>query len=135
MMRIENGEIIPGIGIGDYKIGMKKIYVKKIIGKDFSERRQQMGGSVITIENAMIWFNSKGLIWQIGVTKGFKGTYCKNIAIGMTLEEITKIYGKYECVQDTYNIAGIEGMCFELEDIDEWDELKAPIEWIYVYEV
>ena len=30
-------------------------------------------------------------------------------------------------------IPGIAGICFELEDVDGWDELTAPIEWIFVY--
>lgn len=36
-------------------------------------------------------------------------------------------------------IKGIEGICFELGDMDEWDdywdELYAPIEWIFVYKI
>jgi len=40
-------------------------------------------------------------------------------------------------VYDTYEIENESGVCFELEDIDEWEEwneLKAPIEFIYVYQ-
>jgi hypothetical protein len=28
-----------------------------------------------------------------------------------------------------------KGICFELEDVDDWDELTAPIENIYVFRV
>ena len=31
-----------------------------------------------------------------------------------------------------YNIKGI---CFELEDIEDWDQLKAPIDHIYVFRI
>ena len=44
-----------------------------------------------------------------------------------------KIFGRYENDGDVYIIPGIAGICFELEDVDGWDELTAPIEWIFVY--
>ena len=36
---------------------------------------------------------------------------------------------------DTYELKDIKGICFELEDIDDWDELKAPIDHIYVFRI
>lgn len=53
------------------------------------------------------------------------------IGIGSTLTDVLKYIGNYKEVYDTY----------ELEDIDEWDwdgdweELAAPIEWIFVYDL
>lgn len=141
MMRIEDGEIIPSVGIGDYTIGMEKKLLKKKLGKDFSERKQGGGRSVIALENAKIWFDSRGLSVQIGVTKGFKGSYQQNVKIGTTLKEIVKAYGKYEYIEYTYNIVGVDGICFELEEPDDWDEIEnmdeltLPIEWIYVYKI
>lgn len=44
--------------------------------------------------------------------------------------DIKKIFGRYENDGDVYIIPGIAGICFELEDVDGWDELTAPIEWI-----
>ena len=57
----------------------------------------------------------------------------------VTLTNVLKYIGNYKEVYDTYELEDIPGICFELEDVDEWDrdgdgeELAAPIEWIFVY--
>jgi len=38
-------------------------------------------------------------------------------------------------VGDTYEMENEKGICFELEDVDDWEELAAPIEFIYVFRV
>lgn len=63
------------------------------------------------------------------------------IGIGSTLTDVLKYIGNYKEVYDTYELENILGICFELEDVDEWDwdgdweELAAPIEWIFVYDL
>ena len=69
---------------------------------------------------------------QIGVTKDFYGDFM-SICIGSTMKDVVNKFGGIENDGDVYAIPGIEGLCFELEDVDNWDELTAPIEWIYVY--
>lgn len=56
--------------------------------------------------------------------------------IGSTLRDVEKYIGNYTPVYYTYELEGIKGICFELEDTDTepWDERTAPIEWIFVYE-
>ena len=53
------------------------------------------------------------------------------------MQDVIKIYGTYENDDVQYLIPNINGICFELEDVDDydddWDELTAPIEWIFVY--
>lgn len=51
-----------------------------------------------------------GKYW-IGVTKGFCGNYM-SICIGTTVQYIVDKFGGFE---------------------NDWDELTAPIEWIYIY--
>ena len=41
--------------------------------------------------------------------------------------------GNYIQIYDTYELENIKGICFELEDIEDWDQLKAPIDHIYVF--
>lgn len=132
-MRIEVGDIIPGIGIGEYLLGMKKNSLLEKIGNDYSERRVGQDESVIIIENAKIWLTKEGIVRQIAVTEGFSGSYKKCVTIGTTMQTIKDYFGAYEYVDYTYNILGVDGMCFELKDIEEWNELTAPIEWIFVF--
>lgn len=49
--------------------------------------------------------------------------------------DVKRIFGQFESddIMCVYTIVGVDGICFELEDIDEWDELTTPIEWIFVY--
>lgn len=72
---------------------------------------------------------------QIGVRGGFKGKYKGKIGIGSTLKEVKEYIGDYKSVYSTYEMEQDKGICFELEDVDDWDELTAPIENIYVFRV
>ena len=138
-MRIIEGKIIPGVAIGEYYIGMKKEDLIKKLGNDYTDQWLGSGNRRIILENAMIWIDPNGLVSQIGVTKGFCAAYQNKIRIGTTLNEIKKMYGGYENFYDTYNLIGVDGLCFELEDVDEYEYIsvndiwRSPIEWIFVY--
>lgn len=134
-MKIKAGEVIPGVSIGEYKIGMRKEELLQIIGADIKERYINSDESIITLENAVVWIDRNKTVRKIGVSKGFQGLYNASIGIGSTLQEVNEIFGKYEYDQYTYIISGIDGMCFELEDVEGWEEETAPIEWIYIYRV
>ena len=129
-MKITNGEIIPGIGIGKFKLGMSRSEITSMFGSDYKERELGIGSQIIT-ENALFWFCENSLT-QIGVTKGFEGKY-NNIGIGSTLTDVKKYFGDYEYNCYTYNPICKKGICFELKDVDDWEELTAPIEWIFVF--
>ena len=140
-MQIVEGKLIPGVAIGEYYIGMKKEDLIKKLGNDYINQRLGSGNRRIIIENAMIWIDPDGLVSQIGVTKGFRSAYQDKIHIGTTLNEIKEMYGGYENRYDTYNLIGVDGLCFELEDVDEFeyldesDILRSPIEWIFVHRI
>lgn len=140
-MRIAEGRIIPGVSIGEYYIGMKKEDLIKKLGDDYINRSMGGGNHKILLENAMIWIDENDLVRQIGVSRGFHSAYQNKIRIGTTLNEITEMYGGYENRDVTYNLIGVDGLCFELEDVDEFeyldesDILRSPIEWIFVYRI
>lgn len=46
-----------------------------------------------------------------------------------------QLVGNYVNVYDTYEMIDDKGICFELADIDNWSELTAPIEFIFVFRV
>lgn len=133
-MKIEDGSIIPGVGIGNFKLNLTKQQLLEMIGGDFKERFRE-NDSVIEIENAKFWIASDGKVDQIGVEKDFKGKYEGVIGLGSTLSDVKAKIGKYIQVYDTYELEEKKGICFELEDIEAWDPLIAPIDHIYVFRV
>ena len=132
-MIITNGIIEPGKRIGKYVLGSKKEDVITSCDNPLDIRERGGGGYIYTFENFKLWFNDEGLLDQVGVTKGFQDTF-NTIGIGSTLEDVIRIFGSYKYESYDYLITGIDGICFELEDIDDWNELTAPIEWIFVFE-
>ena len=65
----------------------------------------------------------------------FKGKYKGIIGLGSTLKDVQQLVGNYVNVYDTYEMINDKGICFELADIDNWGELTAPIEFIFVFRV
>lgn len=131
-MKLISGEIEPGIRISNYLIGSKKEDVITNLDDNYKVWERGDGFCIYTLDNFKLWFGINGELEQIGVTKGFYGDY-KSVCIGTTMQDVVKKFGGYENDGDIYVIPGLEGICFELEDVDDWDELTAPIEWIFVY--
>ncbi|ANU46960.1 hypothetical protein ADH76_29875 [Enterocloster clostridioformis] len=133
-MKIDDGPIVPGVGIGNIKLDITREQLLNIIGSDFKERFRE-NDSVIEVENARFWIAEDNCLDQIGVQKDFTGKYKKYIGIGSTLQDIKNYIGEYIQVYDTYELEQEKGICFELEDVDDWNELTAPIEFIYVFRI
>lgn len=136
-MRIKDGKVSPAMGISEILLNMTRKELIGIIGSDFSERKIETG-AILEIENAGFWLDKNNLIDQIGVWSDFKGKLHDVIGIGSTLSDVEKYIGKWKSVFPTYEIEELPGICFELGDLDElddWDELIAPIERIYVFRI
>ncbi len=131
-MKLTCGAIKPGVKIGDFLIGSKKEDIIPKLDEGYTVWERGDGFCIYTFDNFKLWFDVNGRLEQIGVTKGFAGDY-KSICIGSKLTDVMAKFGQYETDGDVYLISGIEGICFELEDVDDWEELTAPIEWIFVY--
>lgn len=134
MMKIQDGPIIPGIGISNIRLGITKQELLRIIGCSYQEQILEIG-FIIAIENAKFWIAKDGKVDQIGVEKDFRGKYEELIGLGSSLNDLKQCIGDYVQVYDTYELKDIKGICFELGDMDDWDELKAPIDHIYVFRV
>ncbi|MCI8983140.1 MAG: hypothetical protein HFG78_12145 [Hungatella sp.] len=133
-MKIQNGSIIPGISISGIKLGITKKEILKIIEGNYQEEILKRG-SIIIIENAKFWIAEDGKVDQIGVEGDFQGKYEGIIGLGSTLCDVKEKIGNYIQIYDTYELENIKGICFELEDIEDWDQLKAPIDHIYVFRI
>ena len=131
-MKLICGEIEPGKRISNFFIGSKREDVITELDDNYKVWEREDGFCIYTLENFRLWFGVNGDLEQIGVTKGFFGNY-KSIRIGATMQEVAIQFGQYENDGDVYLITGLDGICFELEDVDDWEELTAPIEWIFVY--
>ena len=133
-MEIVNGVIEPGVRIGELYIGSERADVISKLGEPCNYREYDNGNKRYNYKNFALWFDSNDRLDQIGVTKGFCGDY-KSITVGSTMGDVKRIFGQFdsEDIMCTYTIVGLDGICFELEDNDDWDELTSPIEWIYVY--
>lgn len=132
-MKILDGKIMPGEGIDKFKLG---VHVKNIIqwlNDEYVIQERDDGSCVITIENAMFWFDEQRLLFQIGVTKGYSGKIDGRIGIGDTLSDVKKELGTFYEEGDDYLITNVKGVALELSDDDDWNELMTPIEWIYAY--
>lgn len=146
-MKIEYGEIIPGVRLGEFTIGMKKEDVIEKINNNCKEEIQwDAYNHRIYLENAIIGFDDNDFVEGISVTKGFKGRYNGILIIGSTLETISKTLGSCKQfdgpVTVDYKIVGIEGLSFGLEenddDVDEddiWCEKNLSIEWLTIYRI
>ena len=133
-MKMKDGAIIPAVGIGEIALNSTREELLKVLKGEFKERFID-NGSIIEIENAKFWISDDGKVDQIGVERDFKGKYKNIIGLGSTLTDVKNSVGNYVNVYDTYEMETDKGICFELEDIDDWDELKAPIDHIYVFRV
>lgn len=134
-MKIIEGRIFPGQGIGEFMLGSDEDAVLANIEGEYKRSERENGISLIIIENAIFWFDSNKQLFQIGVTVGFLSKYDNIIGIGDTLADVQEKVGPFYEEYDDYLIQGVKGIAFELGDTDdlEWDEMRAPIEWMYVY--
>jgi hypothetical protein len=132
-----NLDIIANKGIGSFKLGMtKKEIILLIKEMEFKNIREVYDPDKVETELIDFWFNKSNTVSQIMVKPGFSGKFRNEIGIGNSLAEIEKNIGEVYEVLDTYQIKGIKGVCFELEDCDideEWDEKSAKIEYISVF--
>lgn len=140
-MFLEKGKIEPGKRIGDFVINSKKVDNIIIAGKPIEKNVNKIGTCTYIYDNYMLWFDEQGLLKQVAVTKGFLDGF-NGIHIGSTVQDLLNRFGTYGVDEFyvIYYIPEIEGISFGIEDVgdeddDEWDELAAPIEWIYVYRV
>lgn len=136
-MKIIEGRIFPGQGIGEFMLGSDEDAVLANIEGEYKRIEREKGISLVIIENAKFWFDSNKQLFQIGVTVGFLSKYDNIIGIGDTLADVQEKVGPFYEENDDYLVQGIKGIAFELGDTNnlEWDEMRAPIEWMYVYKV
>ena len=96
--------------------------------------------SLIVAGDVQVWVDKKtDEATQIMVHSGFEGKYAGTIGIGSTLNDVRILLNMtWHEELYVYILDQAPGMCFELgdssdDDEEEWDELRASIDYISVY--
>lgn len=144
MFALEDGDILPGVGIGRLRLGDDESSIRDILPELSAEKRRAC--TVYTGENVMIRIEDDSKkISHIRVFDKFEGKLMARFGIGTFFSEMEAFLGEkviltYEIMFE-YNFPSIPGACFELQDLDLPDELLnekdyeelAPIGAISVY--
>ena len=116
------GDIVPGIGIGTIKLGCAKDTIQDI-SSNFVV--QELPTSWLYVgSDIKIWVDKKeNVITQVLVFGGFCGKFMSKYGIGACLSEIEREINDFAYNElDVYKFKSINGICFELEDLDrDWD--------------
>lgn len=131
------GHVVPGKSIGAFQIGMKAEQLLNLLENYQIEQRSNC--IVVKTSTLRFWLDEENRTFQIMALYGFLGKYAELIGIGDTISDIEKHFGK--CTHESYvvKMPNVEGICFELKDVDDydqvWNESSAPICSICVYRV
>lgn len=133
MEKLLDGEIIPGKRIGIFELGWSYEELKAHLVEECTVEDRE--NSVVLIAYCIkFWVNKESnSVTQISVFGDFKGKFMSKIGIGSTLADVQAYIGTWQEKLDVYILPQYPGICFELIDDDDWDELKSPIEFISVY--
>lgn len=129
-----NDSIVPATRIGKYYIGWT---FEKLVENLTDSFIQVDLDQHITLqaENIKVWISKlNNKVTQIMAYNNFKGKFLNKIGIGNCLEDIVRLGIRYKQNDYIYELPDFPGICFELEDIDDWNELIAPIRYISIFE-
>ena len=139
MFYLQTGDIIPNTQIGPIKIGAGESEIasisKDFLVKQLPEHDLYIGGDI------QIWLHrATNYVTQIMAYGSFGGKFADRFGIGSYLCDIE------DCLRErasnelgTYLFSSVDGICFELNDIDDdWDDeerfkANAPIEYITIF--
>lgn len=135
---METNAIVPSKSIGIFQLGWtkKELFSHFCNGykiKDLSTEQK------IFYRNFHFWVNKETqTVKQISVINEYDGKFSDKIGIGSTLKDIENYFGKWQEDLDVYIIPEYKGICFEVKDVDdfdeEWIEDQMPINVISVYD-
>lgn len=128
-------KIINSKCMGRYQLGWTMEDLKKEIYGDFTEEYLE-NHYTLTTENLKFWIlKEREVISQIMAFGSYSGKFLECIGIGNNMLDLSRIGVRYNKEDYVYTLQDYPGICFELEDIDEWNELIAPIEYISIFNI
>lgn len=133
MHQLLNGEIIEGKRIGIFHLGSKLETLKKGLTNNYKVE-ERLEKFIIIEKNIKFWIDKRNnTITQISVYRNFKGKFKGGIGIGSTLSDVERYIGNWKEQCGVYILPEYPGICFELKDDDDWNELETPIEYISIF--
>ncbi|HAF98263.1 MULTISPECIES: hypothetical protein [Paenibacillus] len=126
--------IINSVGVDSYQLGCGLEEIKeKIKDLDFTEEELDNHFTIST-DSIKFWIDKdQSNVTQISVFGEYTGKFLKKIGIGSTLSDLNDLGIKWVKEDYVYKLPEYPGVCFELEDIDDWNEIEAPIQFISIY--
>ncbi|MBV6714145.1 hypothetical protein [Paenibacillus chitinolyticus] len=126
--------IINGVSVGPYQLGWGLQELKEKISISGFVEEELDNHYTITTNTLKFWVEKEqGEITQITVFGEYEGKFLGKIGVGNRLSDLNDLDIKWIKEDYVYKLPDYPGICFELEDIDDWDELLAPIEFISIY--
>ncbi|MFB7817180.1 hypothetical protein NBRC13296_06720 [Paenibacillus chitinolyticus] len=126
--------IINGVSVGPYELGWGLQELKEKISISGFVEEELDNHYTITTNTLKFWVEKEqGEITQITVSGEYEGKFLGKIGVGNRLSDLNDLDIKWIKEDYVYKLPDYPGICFELEDIDDWDELLAPIEFISIY--
>ncbi|GKS09275.1 hypothetical protein YDYSY3_02750 [Paenibacillus chitinolyticus] len=126
--------IINGVSVGPYELGWGLQELKEKISISGFVEEELDNHYTITTNTLKFWVEKEqGEITQITVFGEYEGKFLGKIGVGNRLSDLNDLNIKWIKEDYVYKLSDYPGICFESEDIDDWDELLAPIEFISIY--
>lgn len=133
---MQRDKIVEGKCIGKFRIGLHKAELFVELDQCDYEIENLDQFEIVRSEPYSFWVSKDTMrVTQILVREGFKGEFLEHITLGSTLDSIRNIAGPYYEELDVYMLENYPGICFELADADDWDELKSPVSSISIFEI
>ncbi|WP_240422125.1 hypothetical protein [Paenibacillus periandrae] len=125
--------ILNGKSVGKYHLGWSLEELKNEFDESYNLESLD-NHFTLTFKDMKFWvLRDKDMVSQIMVFGEYDGKFLDKIGIGSTISDLNKHGIKWAKEDYVYILPDYPGICFELEDIDEWDESIAPIEFISIY--
>lgn len=123
-----------GVGVDSYQLGCGLEEIKEEI-KDLDFTEEELDNHfTLSTDSIKFWIDKdQSNVTQISVFGEYTGKFLKKIGIGSTLSDLNDLGIKWVKEDYVYKLPEYPGVCFELEDIDDWNEIEAPIQFISIY--
>jgi hypothetical protein len=132
-METSDLRLIPGEGIGPYRIGQSIRELRLMLDGEYREIALP-AHRVVDMRPYQFWIDRKyDRVFQILVGPGFDGKFLDRVGVGSTLADVREIAGEYICDAEVYLLPRYPGICFELAEAVDEDESTSPIEFISIY--
>lgn len=126
--------IINGVSVGPYQLGWGLQELKEKLKNIGFVEEELDNHYTLTTKDIKFWVEKEQeIITQVTVFGEYERKFLGKIGIGSRLSDLNDLDIRWEKEDYVYKLPDYPGICFELEDIDDWDELAAPIEFITIY--